>query len=128
MDHKIFYRGYSTATYTKTGQTTLTNIDIVKMDLLTHIFTRRGSRVMMPNHGTIIPELTFEMIDEQLIETIYSEIKTVIDYDPRVQLLSLTVNPYPDINTVIAAAVLRYIEFDVVDVLNIELNESSVGQ
>lgn len=83
---------------------------------------------MMPNHGTIIPELTFEMIDEQLIETIYSEIKTVIDYDPRVQLLSLTVNPYPDINTVIAAAVLRYIEFDVVDVLNIELNESSVGQ
>lgn len=82
----------------------------------------------MPNHGTVIPDITFEQIDENLIETIYSEIKMVIDYDPRVELISLTVNPYPDINTVIAAAMLRYIEFDVVDVLNIELNESSVGQ
>lgn len=128
MDNKIFYRGYSTATFSKTGQLALTNIDIVKMDLLTHIFTRKGSRIMMPNHGTVIPDITFEQIDEDLIETIYSEIKMVIDYDPRVELISLTVNPYPDINTVIAAAMLRYIEFDVVDVLNIELNESSVGQ
>lgn len=127
MNQKIYYSGYSTASYTNTGQLTLTNIDLVKMDLLTHIFTRKGSRVMMPNHGTIIPNLTFESIDDELIESIYSELKMVIEYDPRVELISLTVNPYPDINTVVAAALLRYIEFDVVDVLNIELNESSVG-
>lgn len=123
---KVFYKGYSTATYMTTGSLSVRDIELVKLDLLTHIFTRRGSRVMMSKYGTSIPELTFDMITEELLDKLYGELKAVFDYDPRVKLIELVVTPYPDINTVVAAAVLQYIEFDVIDVLNIEFNDTTV--
>lgn len=81
---------------------------------------------MMVEHGTSIPDLLFETITDDLVETIYDELKRVIKYDPRVQLLDLVVTPYHDINTIMASVVLNYIEFDVVDVLHIEFNDSTI--
>lgn len=121
------YRGYSSFEYERTGSFTVKDIDLVKLDLLNHIFTRRGSRVRMPRYGTTIPDMPFEMIDEDLLEDLHAQLTEVFEYDPRVQLLQLQVIPYYDINTVMASATLRYIEFDVVDVLNLDFNESTIG-
>ncbi len=122
------YKGYSSVEYERTGSFTVKDIELVKLDLLNHIFTRKGSRVRMPTFGTIIPDLPFEFIDEDLLETLHSELSAVFEYDPRVKLLNLQVIPYHDINTVMASATLKYIEFDVVDVLNLDFNESNTGQ
>lgn len=81
----------------------------------------------MPRYGTTIPDMPFEMIDEDLLEDLHTQLTEVFEYDPRVQLLQLQVIPYYDINTVMASATLRYIEFDVVDVLNLDFNESTTG-
>ncbi|MNE45041.1 Lysozyme [compost metagenome] len=121
------YRGYSSFEYERTGSFTVKDIELVKLDLLNHIFTRRGSRVRMPRYGTTIPDMPFEMIDEDLLEDLHAQLTEVFEYDPRVQLLQLQVIPYYDINTVMASATLRYIEFDVVDVLNLDFNESTIG-
>lgn len=125
MADKIYYKGYSSAAYLETGSLSVRNIQVVKLDLLTHIFTRKGSRVMMCNHGTNIPDMVFEHITDDLLSQLYDELETVFKYDPRVELLQLTVTPYYDINTVIAAAVLNYLEFDVVDVLHIEFGDTN---
>lgn len=121
------YRGFSSFEYQRTGSFSVKDIELVKLDIVTHIYTRKGSRCRLPDHGTIIPDLPFEMIDSELLETLHSELKTVFDYDPRVELLELVVVPYHDINTVMASATLRYIEFDVIDVLNLDFNQSSFG-
>lgn len=121
------YKGYSSFEYERTGSFTVKDIDLVKLDLLNHIFTRKGSRVRMPRYGTTIPDMPFEMIDEDLLEDLHAELTAVFEYDPRVQLLQLQVIPYYDINTVMASATLRYIEFDVVDVLNLDFNETTTG-
>lgn len=121
------YRGYSSFEYERTGSFTVKDIELVKLDLLNHIFTRKGSRVRMPRYGTTIPDMPFEMIDEDLLEDLHTQLTEVFEYDPRVQLLQLQVIPYYDINTVMASATLRYIEFDVVDVLNLDFNESTIG-
>lgn len=126
MPSKIYYKGYSTNTYLKTGSFSVRDIELVKLDLLTHIFTKKGSRVMMCDHGTTIPDMTFELITDDLIDDLYDQLKFVFDYDPRVELLDLVVTPYHDINTIMASAVLKYIEFDVVDVLNIEFNDTTL--
>lgn len=123
---KTFYKGYSTNTYLATGSFSVRDIELVKLDLMTHIFTRKGSRVMMCNHGTSISDMTFELITDELVETLYDELKYVFEYDPRVNLIDLIVTPYHDINTIMASAVLHYIEFDVTDVLNIEFNETTL--
>lgn len=119
------YHGFSSQQYLSTKQTmALTDVDLVKRDLLNHIFTRRGERLMMPNFGTTIPDLLFEPIDDATVDEVRNQLSMVFNYDPRVSLLSMSVIPVPDLNGIIASAVLQYLELDTVDRfdLHIEFN------
>lgn len=119
------YHGFSTAQYLSTKQDmTLTDIAIVKRDLMNHIFTRRGERRMMPNFGTTIPELLFEPIDANTVNAVRDQLTYVFNYDPRVRVVELAVYAVPDMNGIIASAVLQYVELEVVDRfdLHIEFN------
>ena len=121
MSEKVIYKGFSTANWTKNKTFVLTNIDLVKQDLLNHIYTLKGERVMMPAFGTRIPMLTFEPNDQQTLAIIEEDLRQVFEYDPRVKLIDLNVLSLPDNNAIIALADLLYVEFDVRDVLRIEV-------
>ena len=119
---KITYRGFSSSRYLATKQSMLlTNIALVKRDLLNHIFTRQGERVMNPKFGTVIPDLLFEPIDEQTIKIVRNELARVFGNDPRVKVLDMSVYAVPDSNALIASAVLEYIELDAVDRFDLEV-------
>ena len=64
------YRGYSSFEFEATGSFKINDVELIKLDLLNHIFTRRGERVMMPRFGTIIPDLVFEPLDDETIEIV----------------------------------------------------------
>lgn len=76
---------------------------------------------MMPNFGTRIPVLTFEPNDNYTKSVIEEDLREVFEYDPRVKLISLNVISLPDNNAILAMADLLYVEFNVTDVLNIEV-------
>ncbi len=99
----------------------LTNIDLVKQDLLNQIWTIKGERVMMPNFGTRIPVLAFEPNDAKTVAIVEEDLTAVFNYDPRVKLLSLQVASLPNNNAILAVANLLYVEFQVTGVLNIEV-------
>ncbi len=115
------YKGYSSFEFEASGSFRLIDIELVKLDLLNHIFTRKGERVNMPRFGTSIPDLVFEPLDEETLDTIESELTFVFEYDPRVELLDLTVTPNADGNSVTAAARLLYVELDTEDLMNLNL-------
>lgn len=115
------YRGYSSHAFEETGSFKLNDVELIKMDLLNHIFTRRGERVMMPRFGTIIPDLVFEPLDTETIDQIESELAAVINYDPRVDLLELNVTPNPDGNAVTAAIRILCIELNLVELMNLNI-------
>lgn len=121
MMTKIRYRGFSTFEWQKKKSFNLTNIDLVKRDLLNHIWTIKGERVMMPGFGTRIPILAFEPNDETTRAIVEKDLREVFEYDPRVKLLGLKVANLPDNNAIVAFADLLYIEFDVKDTLKIEV-------
>jgi len=85
------------------------------------MFTERGSRVMMPTFGTIIKELTFEPLDTDTLDELHSEVKSVLDYDPRIKILKLVIVPDYDTNSVVVEAILNYIELDTVDEFNLNI-------
>ncbi len=118
------YKGFSTADWAKRRTFSLTDIELVKKDLLQHIYTERGSRVMMPEWGTRIPVLTFEPNDQATLTIVEEDLRAVFNYDPRVELISLSVVNLPDNNAIIAYADLLYVEFNVRDVLHIEVATS----
>jgi phage baseplate assembly protein W len=117
---KNIYRGYNSWEFEKTKSFKLNDIDLVKSDLLNHIFTRKGERVMMPNWGTQIPEMVFEPLNEDTVDVVYDELEYVFNYDPRVEIQKLKVTPNYTTNSIQANAQLWYIELNISN--NLELN------
>jgi len=117
---KGIYRGYSSFEYENNKTFRLFDIELVKMDLLTHIYTKKGERVMMPTFGTLIPEMVFEPLTPETTSVIEEELFRVIDYDPRVSLLEMKVMPDYDNYSITASVKLLYVELNLVD--NLELN------
>jgi len=117
----VKYKGFSSLNWSKNKSFRLTNVELVKRDLMNHIWTVKGERVMMPNFGTRIPVLAFEQNDEITRAIVEKDLKEVFDYDPRVRLLNLQVVNVPDNNSIVAIANLLYLEFDVEDTLHIDV-------
>lgn len=114
------YKGFSSYEYENNKTFGITDVELVKLDLLNHIFTRKGERVMMPNFGTRIPDLAFEPLDAFTLAILEEDLRTVFTFDPRVKLLNLVITPLYDNNAVIASARILYLELDIED--NIDLN------
>ncbi len=118
------YRGFSAANFLKNKTFAISNIECVKQDLLNHIWTVKGQRVMMPDFGTRIPILTFEPNDPTTVAIIEADLTAVFNYDPRVDLISLNVMSLPNNSAIIALADLFYKELQITDVLHIEIPTS----
>ena len=65
------YKGYSSFEFQARDTFLLTDVELVKLDLLNHIFTRRGERVKMAQFGTRIPDLAFEPLDQETLDILY---------------------------------------------------------
>jgi len=120
------YKGFSTANWLENKSLIISDIETIKHDLQNHIFTRLGERVMQPGFGTRIPEMAFEPNDEATIKIIRDDVLTVINYDPRVELVSLEVLPIPDNNTIIVLVTVLYIEFEVQGELRIDVKNRTL--
>lgn len=118
---KSIYKGFSPKNWIKNKTFSLTNIELVKEDLMYHIWTILNTRVMMPGFGTRIPLLAFEPCDDQTINIVREDLTTVFNYDPRVELLSLQVLGFPNNNAIVGIANLRYKEFNVTEELRIDV-------
>ena len=119
------YKGYSSFEFQARDTFLLTDVELVKLDLLNHIFTRRGERVKMAQFGTRIPDLAFEPLDQETLDILYEDLDMVFKFDPRVEAENITITPNYDENSVEARARLRYIELAVVDTLDLNI---TVGQ
>lgn len=93
---KPFFTGFSTVDRLHAPYT-LTNIDLVKRDILNHFSTPMGSRVMRPDFGTRIYEYLFDPFDDYTRNAIMEDVVRVIQTEPRVELISMDV--YKDEHT-----------------------------
>ncbi len=119
---RVLYRGFSTLKAAGNPQSGFltANVETVKRDLLNHIWTIKGERVMMPTFGTRIPMLAFEPLDQNTLQVVEEDLREVFNYDPRVELVELAVQALPDNNAIVAYADIRYIELEVAETLKLE--------
>jgi len=114
------YKGFSTFEWEKSGTFSVRDIEAVKLNILNHIFTKKGERLAMPTYGTLIPNLIFEPIDDLTLSVLEEELKYVVNFDPRVELIDMTITAVPDENRVMVSMILNYIELKMVN--NMDLN------
>lgn len=116
------YRGFSTRPHLENPRRgfSITNQQLINDDLLNHIYTVPGERVMQPKFGTRIPLIAFEPLDQETLNIVETDLRTVFTYDPRVRLIELVVQALPDNNTIVAWADLEYLDLGVTETLKLE--------
>ena len=84
------YRGFSTIDQIKKFR--LTDVELVKRDLINHFSIKKGQKLMNPNFGSIIWNMLYEPMTADVKGTIVEDIKRIIGYDPRLQVDGVLVN------------------------------------
>jgi len=77
----------------------LKNSSAIARSIRNIVFTQPGEKFFNPEFGSRVSESLFEIVDEVSTIAIRDEIKSsIINYEPRVNLLDVLVNPKPDEN------------------------------
>lgn len=87
------YRGISTVN-PENNETVLYDLALIKQDILNHFHIRQGEKLSDPEFGTIIWDVLFDPLTEQLKEAIVENVTTVVNYDPRVQVTNVSIDQY----------------------------------
>ncbi len=78
------YRGFNTIDQVKKFR--LTELDLVKRDLLNHFQIRKGEKLMNPAFGSIIWNMLFEPLSDETKKVILDDVTEVVKYDPRLSV------------------------------------------
>ena len=115
------YRGFSTIDQYKKFR--LTDLELIKRDLLNHFAIRKGEKLMNPEFGTIIWDMLFEPLNEDTKNAIIQDIKKIVANDPRIAVQNVIVTQF-DRGLQIELEII-YISTNQVDKLAIQFDQQS---
>lgn len=116
------YRGFSTVN-TTSENFVLHDFELIKQDLLNHFHIRQGERLMQPRFGTVIWDLLFEPLTEQLKSLIVQNVNEILNHDPRVQAGNVLVTPY-DTGLEIQCT-LKYVPYNIQQSLQLKFDQAN---
>ena len=117
----ITYKGFST--YNRYKKFRLTDFELAKQDLFNHFHIRKGEKLMNPNFGTIIWSVLFEPFTEDIKAAIVSDIRAVVNYDPRVRVDEVEVTQFE--YGIQVGIVLTYNPTDQTELMKLRFDQSS---
>ena len=92
----------------------LKNTSAIARSLKNIVFTQPGEKFFNPDFGSRITESLFENVDDVSALAIEDEIRSsIINFEPRVNLLDVSVNPNPDDNEMNVVIQYEVTEIDV---------------
>ncbi len=87
------YKGFSSVS-TAAESYALYDLFLIKQDIVNHFNIRLGERLENPNFGTVIWDIIFEPLTDEVIDIITKDVETIINYDPRVRAEQIIVTAY----------------------------------
>lgn len=115
------YRGISTVS--DSGTFPLYDISLIKQDITNHFHIRKGEKLENPEFGTIIWDVLFEPLTEEIKDLIIEDVTAVINYDPRVQVQDITVSEYE--SGLQIECDLTYLPYNISESLRFRFDESN---
>ena len=116
------YRGISTTNPENTGFN-LYDIALIKQDIINHFHIRVGEKLENPEFGTVIWDVLFEPMTENLRDAIASNVTEIINYDPRVQVDQVTVDTYE--SGIIIECTLTYLTYNISESMRLKFDEDN---
>lgn len=103
----------------------LYDIDLVKQDLLNHFYIKKGEKLENPDFGTIIWDLLFEPMTEEVKALIAKDVEEIINYDPRIVVQSVSVDATDQ--GIRISADLIYLPFNVNERMTFDFDRNNFG-
>jgi phage baseplate assembly protein W len=103
----------------------LSGVNLVKQDLLNHFLTQPGSVPGRPAFGSRLTLRVGELHTREIRQKIKQDVIDVINYDPRVRLLSLDID-YQTTSIMIRAD-LEFIELNITDFITLNLTQTGLA-
>lgn len=116
------YKGFSTVS-PDANSYALYDISLIKQDIINHFYTRQGERLEQPEFGTIIWDVIFEPLTDDLKNLISANVETIINYDPRVQADQITVTSYE--SGIQIECVLTYLPYNISEALQLRFDQQN---
>ena len=101
----------------------LYDIDLVKQDLINHFYIKKGEKLQNPEFGTIIWDMIFEPFTEETKKLIADDVETIVNYDPRVIVDSVSIDS-TEMGMRIEASV-TYLPFNVSDKMTFDFDRTT---
>lgn len=124
MAQSRLFIGFSTQEMQGKRGWSVTDIDLIKRDLLNEFLTRKGERVMMPTFGTIIWDLLFEPFTDNTKSAIIDDVTRIVGHDPRVRLQNVNVST--SVHGILVGIELKYVPFDSVGTFSLNFDRRSL--
>ena len=119
---KPTYKGFSTINSTSSSST-LYDISLIKQDIINHFHIRKGEKLSDPTFGTIVWDVLFEPLTDQIKNLIIKDVSDIVNYDPRVNVNQITVDSYE--NGILVSCELVYLSYSIVEKLQFKFDEES---
>lgn len=116
------YKGFSTVS-TTTENFSIYDIELVKQDLLNHFHVRQGERLMNPQFGTVIWDLLFEPLTDEIKQLILQNVNEIINYDPRIKADKVIVSSYE--SGIQIECQLTYLLYNISEKLQLRFDQSN---
>lgn len=116
------YRGFSTVN-TNTENFALYDFELIKQDLLNHFYIRQGERLMNPSYGTVIWDLLFEPLTDEVQNLILQNVNEIVNSDPRVQASNVVVTGYDTGIQIVVT--LTYSPYNLSETLRIQFDQAA---
>tara|TARA_B110000503_G_scaffold23933_1_gene37557 strand:- start:24746 stop:25192 length:447 start_codon:yes stop_codon:yes gene_type:complete len=116
------YRGLSTVNPNNTSSV-LYDLALIKQDLINHFHIRQGEKLENPEFGTIIWEVLYEPLTDDLKSAIAKNVTSIVNYDPRIQVNQVTVDAYE--SGIQIALDLTYLPYNISESMRLDFDEKN---
>lgn len=124
MAQRRLFIGFSTQEMEGKRGWSVTDIDLIKRDLLNEFYTRKGERVMLPTFGTIIWDLLFEPFTDSTQAAVVEDVTRIVGHDSRVRLQGVNVST--SAHGIMVSIELKYVPFDSLGTFAMEFDRRSL--
>lgn len=116
------YKGFSTIS-TDANSYALYDFSLIKQDILNHFNVRQGERLEQPMFGTIIWDLLFEPLTDELKDLVRKNVETIVNYDPRVVADQVIVTSYE--SGIQIECTLLYLPYNIAESLQLRFDQEN---
>lgn len=116
------YRGVSTVN-PDSASWVLYDIALIKQDIINHFHIRQGEKLSNPSFGTIIWDILFEPLTDQIKDLIVRNVSKIINYDPRVEVDNIVVTSYE--SGIQVECTLTYLPYNISESMRLQFDENA---